>query len=429
MDNNITGMQRIDIAQIVGAGYGDFWRFKGRYRVVKGSRGSKKSCTTSLQYILKMMEYYYLYGLKPNLLVIRKYYALHKESTFAQLRWAINRLGVADQWKANISPLSLTFRPSGQQIIFRGMDDPDSITSITVADGYLCWVWWEEAYQIGNEKAFDKVDLSIRGDVPYPLYKQHTLIFNPWSERTWIKRRFFDAPADEDVFTKTTTYLCNEFLGADDLKIFNDMKLRNPKRYLVEGEGNWGIAKGLIFENVVEMDFNWRQMALATNNGDKKFKPLFGLDFGYSIDPTAFIGLLVDTKAREIYIFDEIYKTQMTNKEIYDAIAYKGYGNQLIKADSEDPRTINELRILGLSRITKASKPPGSVNAGIQKLQDYKIFVHPSCVNTMAEFENYTWAEDKQTGEALNKPIDDFNHLMDALRYATEDITIAKFSW
>ena len=129
------------LKKIIGKGYNRFWNFKGRYRVVKGGRGSKKSCTTALWYIENMMKYYHNYGLKPHVLVVRRVYNTHKNSTRAQLVWAIEQLGVRHLWKIPKGDNTLTYIPSGQQILFRGFDDPMNITSITVEDGDLCWVW------------------------------------------------------------------------------------------------------------------------------------------------------------------------------------------------------------------------------------------------------------------------------------------------
>ena len=128
-----------------------------------------------------------------NAVVIRRYFNTHRDSTFAQLKWAINKLGVKALWKTTINPLELIYLPTGQKILFRGFDDPQSITSITVEVGHLCWVWIEEAFQISDEEEFNKLDLSIRGQVPEGYFKQITMTFNPWSENIWIKKRFFDA--------------------------------------------------------------------------------------------------------------------------------------------------------------------------------------------------------------------------------------------
>ena len=424
------------LPEIIGKGYKTFWNSKHRYRVLKGGRGSKKSTTASFWFPYNMMKYWHKYGLKPHTLVIRRYYNTHKDSTYAQLKWAINHLGVAHLWKATKSPLELTYIPSGQKIMFRGLDDPQSITSITVEDGYLCWTWWEEAFQCTNEDDFNKVDLSIRGEIPEPLFKQHTLTFNPWSDKIWLKKRFFDIVGsegvndEENVLAITRNYDCNEFLGEDDLKIFEQMKAKNPRRYDIEGKGNWGIAEGLIFENWQELEFDIEAMKRSLDTYDRpKYKQLFGMDFGYTNDPTAFIALMVDEKNKEIFIFDEIYKTYMKNEHIRDAIKYKGYDNQRIAADSSAPKDIDTLKDMGLSRIYGAKKPKGSVNSGIQKLQDYKIYVHPRCTNTIVELSNYVWQPDRDTGKPSNEPMDEYNHLMDALRYATFELGRSNFSW
>ena len=429
--------ERKSLPKLIGKGYKQFWNFKGRYRVAKGGRGSKKSTTASFWFPYNMMRYYHKYNLKPNTLVIRRFYNTHRDSTFAQLKWAINRLGVSHLWKATKSPLELTYIPSGQKIMFRGLDDPQSITSITVEEGYLCWVWWEEAFQITNEDDFNKVDMSIRGEIPEPLFKQHTFTFNPWSDKIWLKRRFFDkvSPStglspEGDILAITKNYDCNEFLGDDDRLIFERMKEENPRRYSIEGLGEWGIAEGLVYENWQELDFDYEHMKWEKDKYDNPvYRDLAGLDFGYTNDPTAFIALLVDEKSRRIFIYDEVYKTRMKNQDIYDTLRYKGFANARICADSEDPKTIDELKDKGLNRIFGAKKGPGSVNAGIQKLQDYKIFVHPRCVNTIVELSNYIWAPDKDTGKPTNNPMDEYNHLMDALRYATEELNISNFSW
>ena len=147
----------IDLQNIVGKNYNKFWHSKKRYVVCKGSRGSKKSTTTALKYPYLMMYYFHNYNLKPNLLVIRRYMNTNWNSTRAQLIWAINQLGVSHLWKIPKGEHTLTYKPSGQQILFRGFDDPQSITSITVADGNLCWVWIEEAFQITSEEDFNKL--------------------------------------------------------------------------------------------------------------------------------------------------------------------------------------------------------------------------------------------------------------------------------
>lgn len=402
---------RINLPQIVGKGYATYWNYKGRYRVVKGGRGSKKSTTTALWIIYNMMKYPLA-----NTLIIRRVFNTHKDSTYTQLKWASNILKVSHLWKFSKSPLEATYIPTGQKILFRGLDDPMSITSITVEHGHLCWCWFEEAFQVMNEDDFNKVDMSIRGELPKGYFKQITLSFNPWSEKHWLKKRFFDVK-DEDVLAITTNYTCNEFLGEDDKKLFEKMKLNNPRRYNIEGLGNWGIAEGLVYSNFEELDFNIEDIKKRPN-----VKSAFGLDFGYTNDPTAFIASLIDLNNMEIFIFDEHYQKAMSNKDIANMIKYKGYSKERIIGDSSEPKSIDDIKRQGVYRLKGARKGKDSILNGIQYIQDFKIYVHPKCENTLIELSNYVW--DTKEGNVINKPIDDYNHLMDALRYSLEDIRL-----
>ena len=400
--------KKIRLPDLVGKGYKDFWNFKGRYRVCKGSRGSKKSKTTALFFIYSMMKYP-----GANLLVVRKVYRTLKDSCFTDLKWAINILGVQDYWSVKESPLEIIYIPTGQKILFRGLDDPLKVTSITVETGNLCWAWIEEAYEINKEQDFNMLDESIRGTVEEPLYKQITLTFNPWNERHWLKKRFFDVE-DENIMAKTTSYMCNEWLDDSDKKLFEDMKKNNPRRYQVAGLGNWGIVEGLVYENWEEKEFDVNEISKR-----KGVKSAFGLDFGYTNDPSAFFCGLIDVTNKEIYVFDEIYKNAMKNRQIAEEIIRKGYGKEKIVADSQEPKSIDELYDLGLKGIRKSRKGRDSINNGVQYIQDYKIIIHPRCVNFITEISNYMWDKDK-FDNPINKPVDDFNHLMDAMRYALE---------
>lgn len=427
MNNSCT----VDLQNFVGKGYNRFWHCTKRYRIVKGSRGSKKSCTASLWYVVKMMEFYHLHNLKPNVLVIRRYYNTHKNSTRAQLVWAIERLNVRHLWRIPKGDNELTYLPSGQKILFRGLDDPQSIASITVENGFLCWVWFEEAFQITSEDSFNKIDMSIRGDVPSPLFKQFTLTFNPWSDRSWLRKRFFNDSYDrefenETTFSISTTYETNEFLGLDDLKIFEIMKENNPRRYRIEGLAEWGISEGLIYENWRIEDFNVEELLLKHRNdktvrGLPSFVSCNGMDFGYN-DPTVMIGAYADRKNYKIYVWYEFHEVMMENRKIAGRLINDGFGESTIIADSEDPRTINELRLLGLRGIRGAKKGNGSVLGGIQKLQDYEIIVSPKCPRMIESLSNYSWKKDRATDKVMNEPDHEFSHAPDALRYGCEEL-------
>lgn len=397
---------KIYLPDIIGKGYKDFWNFRGRYRVCKGSRASKKSKTTALWYIYNMMKYP-----GSNTLVVRKTFRTLMNSCYSDLCWAIERLHVQNEWHCTRNPLEITYKATGQKILFVGLDDPLKVTSISVPKGVLCWLWVEEAYEITSEDAFNRLDESIRGELPGGLFTQVTLTFNPWSERCWLKARFFDAP-DENVLAKTTNYMCNEFLSAADHALFEAMK-KNPKRYRVAGLGDWGIVEGIVYDNWEEKTFNIDKVRKKEG-----VRSAFGLDFGFTNDPTALFCGLVDNGEKIIYVFDEMYERGLTNHEIYNQIRDKGYAKERIIADSAEPKSIEELRQDGLLRIHKSRKGKDSILHGIQLVQQYKIYVHPRCVNFLTEISTYQWDSDRQTGRPINNPVDYNNHLMDAMRYA-----------
>lgn len=401
---------KLHLPDIVGKGYKKFWEFKGRYRVCKGSRASKKSKTTALWYIVNMMKYH-----EANTLVIRQTGATLKNSCFTELKWAIHRLQVDNYWKITENPMEMTYIPTGQKIYFRGLDDPLKVTSITVDTGVLCWMWIEEAYEIMHESSFDTLDESIRGQVPEGLFKQVTLTFNPWNKHHWLKRRFFDVE-DDDILAITTNYKCNEWLDEQDLKFFEDMRVNRPKRYLVAGLGDWGTVDGLVYDNWEEKAFDINEIRNLPS-----VRSAFGLDFGYTNDPSALFCGLIDIDAKVIWVFDEIYRRGMSNEQIAEKIKSKGYSKEKIIADCAEPKSIARLIRLGINRMKAAKKGKDSINNGIDFIQDFKIIIHPKCSNFLMEISNYSWDKDRKTDEAINKPIDDYNHLMDAMRYAMEE--------
>lgn len=408
--------EKMYLPDIVGKGYATYWNFKGRYRAVKGSRASKKSKTTALWFIYNMMKYKYA-----NALVIRKTFRTLKDSCFTELRWAVKRLKVEHLWNFKESPLEAEYMPTGQKIFFRGLDDPLKITSITVDIGVLCWMWIEEAYEIMSEADFDTLDESIRGECPEGLFKQITLTFNPWNERHWLKKKFFDRQ-DPDILAITTNYLCNEFLDSNDLAVFERMKINNPRRYAVAGLGGWGIVEGLVYENWKEESFEFitKKEADEGKTGVIKdnLKSAFGLDFGYTNDPSALFCGAVDLENKKLYVFDEFYEKGLSNKRIAEKIIEMGYRKERITGDCSEPKSIDELNSFQL-HVKGAKKGKDSINNGIQWIQELEIIIHPRCVNFLTEISNYTWDSDK-FGKKLNKPIDDFNHLMDAMRYGLE---------
>ncbi len=408
---------KIHLPDIVGRGYGQYWNCKKTYRVCKGSRASKKSKTTALNFITRLVEYP-----QSNVLVVRKTYRALKDSCFTELKWAVHRLGLDAWFLVKESPLEIIYIPTGQKILFRGLDDPLKVASIAVEVGVLCWLWIEEAYEISNEADFDTICESIRGDMPPGLFRQITLTFNPWNEKHWLKKRFFDNPPDaEDIFTLTTDYRCNEWLSADDMKLFETMKQINPRRYTVAGLGGWGVVDGLVYERWHEAigEYSFDLDALRKQRG---IKAVYGLDFGYTVDPSALFCGLVDRENHRLYVFDELYEKGLTNNALFERIQAKGYAKEQITADSAEPKSIDELKALGLRRVRAARKGRDSISNGIQNIQNYELIIAPQCVNFLHEIGGYAWKVD-HAGTKLNVPSDDDNHLMDAMRYAMEELT------
>ena len=400
----------IKLDEIVGGGYNKFFNNKNFYRVVKGSRGSKKSKTTALNFIFRIMQYSW-----SNLLVVRRFSNTNKQSTYTDLKWATNQLGVTHLFKFNDSLPEITYKPTGQKILFRGIDDPLKITSITVDKGILSWCWIEEAYQVETYDKFATLVESIRGSVDSPdFFKQVTVTFNPWSERHWLKPTFFDEDTKlNNTFSYTTTYRVNEWLDEVDIARYEDLYRTNPRRARIVCDGDWGVAEGLVFENFEVKEFDWVKKL------KEKQVVAHGSDFGFTQDPTTLVSTIVDTQNKELWIYDEHYQRGMLTDEIYQMYIDKGLKNAEIIADSAEKRLITEIKRKGISNIKPSVKGQGSIMQGVQFIQGFKIYVHPSCEHTIEELNTYTFDQDKD-GNWLNKPIDENNHILDALRYSLE---------
>ncbi len=404
----------VKISEIIGGGYDEFWNCTARYRVLKGGKASKKSTTTALNFIYRLMKYP-----QSNLLVVRRVMNTHRDSTFAQLSWAQKRLGVEHLWNNTVSPMEMCFLPTGQKILFRGFDDVLKLASATVPSGVLNFVWIEEAFEIERESDFDKLDLSVpRGKTPQGLFKQTTLTFNPWSASHWLKKRFFDKAAP-DAATFSTNYKCNEFLDGTDLSVFSRMEKNDRRKYEVAGLGNWGISEGLVFEN-------WQSGIPDIPKSELyMWKDFFGLDYGYSSDPTAFVAFKVNPVKRMIFIYDEFYKRRMLNRDIANEIIRKGYAKERIRADCAEPKSNEDLRRMGISRICPSQKGRDSILHGIAEISEYRMFVSPACENMLRELSNYVYdTKPGVSGQIL--PADRENHLCDALRYAFCDVKFFK---
>lgn len=301
--------------------------------------------------------------------------------------------------------------PNGSSFLLKGLDDPEKIKSITgITD---CWI--EEATELIPED-FDQLTLRIRERVDN---SQFFLSFNPVSKVNYCYKRWF-APGvevDDDTFILKTTYKDNRFLPSDYIKTLENTIKTNPVYYRIYVLGEFCSLDKLVYNNWKVEEFN---------HADIKGQLLVGLDFGFTNDPSALVASVLDQDNNKIYIFKEWGETNKTNTEIADIIRYLGFGKSLIIADSAEPKSVEEIKRLGIQRIKESVKGKDSIIHGIQKLQQYELIVHPSCVNTITEFENYSWKKDKQTGEYTNEPNDDFNHYMDALRYSMQCVNGGK---
>lgn len=246
-----------------------------------------------------------------NLLVVRRTYRTLERSAFAELKWAIARFGAQKLFEVKTAPLEITLKATGQKIFFAGLDDPLKITSMTVSHGVLCWMWIEEAYEIDSEEAFDTLDESIRGEVPAGLFKQITMTFNPWSDSHWIKRRFFDR-SSPDIFAMTVNYTINEWLDEADLRVFEEMRLRDPERYRVCGLGEWGVGGGRFFPELQRSVHVLPPAPLPP--GARIYRSI-----DYGLDALACLFIAVDSAGRAT-VFREVYAHDLIVSEAAEAI-------------------------------------------------------------------------------------------------------------
>lgn len=412
-------MSAIDwnLPKMISEAYAPLFNTKHRYIVYKGSRGSGKSEAEATKVIYDIITKPYV-----NWLVLRRYANTNRQSTFTLLQKVANRMGVGNLFQFNSSLPEITYKPTGQKILFRGADKPLSITSISVETGNLCRLWVEEAYQLESEEAFDTVDESMRGIINDSNgFYQTVLTFNPWNERHWLKKRFFDKDTRVgNSLALTTTYKDNPFLDEDYVNRLLEMKERNPRRARVAVDGEWGVAEGLIYENTIVEKFDIREVL-------KGARIVRGMDWGYGPDPTAFIEYGINVRTKDVYIFKEMYKQHMLTDEIFKWLYVNGYQQGDIRADYANggDRMIQELKNKGIKGMKRAHKY--EIMFGVTYLQDYKIHVLPTLEHTIEELNSYVYDTDKEGGW-VGKAVDKNNHLMDAMRYAVEPLIMTKKS-
>lgn len=370
------------------------YKYDEPLEVYYGSAGSGKSVFIAQKLLIKALND------KRKVLVIRKVGNSQKESCWRLFLELLSQWKIYKYCNIRVSDMSIEL-PNGSILLCKGLDDPEKIKSIVgITD-----VWCEEGTEL-TEEDFDQLILRMRAK---KNDLQMFISFNPVSKASWCYKRWFSKEAVEHPFILKTTYKDNKFLPQQYIEKLENMINTNPVYYHIYALGEWASLDKLVFNNWTVQEFDHKQI---------KGELLCGLDFGYVNDPTAFIASILTEDT--IYIFREWGDTGQTNPMIAKAIENMGFAKSLIIADSAESKSIEEIRQNGIYRIRPAEKGPDSVLHGIQKLQQYKIIVHPSCIETITEFENYAWKKDRKSGEYINTPVDAYNHYIDSLRYSLQ---------
>ena len=339
---------------------------------------------------------------------IRQTFSSIRDSVFTEFKTVMTEMGIINHVKVKESNLDIIF-PNGSQILHKGCDQETKLLSISgISD-----VWVEECFEISRE-IFDQLILRVRND----SVKNHFyLTFNPINESHWLKS-FIDNELGDDGFAMHSTYKDNKFLPEAYIESMEKMKYTNPQKYRVFALGMWGTTGKTVYENWEVKEFD----VMNVMKSHPHARLMQGLDFGFTNDPTAFVALILDEENKEIWIYDELYQKGLLNDKIADWLIDNGYNGSKIIADSSEQKSIADLKRLGIYNVCPARKGKGSINAGIDLISSFKIYVHPKCENAINEFGSYAYKKDRTTGKYTNTPMDGNNHLMDALRYAVEEL-------
>jgi phage terminase large subunit len=400
----------MDINIEMNGAFADVDESNKRYIVMKGSAGSGKSVDTAMMYILRLLQ-----DKGRNLVCIRKSDITNRDSTYAELTGAVFRMFGAQAeryWDIKQSPLQLTCKVNGNKIIFRGVNDEkqrEKLKSITFQKGKLTDVWIEEATEI-TQADFEIIDDRLRGELPPGQFYQIRLTFNPVNKNHWIKKHFFDY-TDADTLTHHSTYLTNKFIDDAYRARMERRKVVDPEGYRIYGLGEWGEIGGLILHN-------WEVKEISQNPADYDDFAI-GQDFGFN---HANAILPVGWKDGDLYITKEIYEFEKDTSELI-AIAERMDipKNREMWCDSAEPDRIKMWRKAGFrAKGVDKGGSAGSVKAQIDWLKQRKIYVHPSCTNTIKELQQWKWKKDEKTGEYYDEPVSFQDDAMAALRYVPE---------
>ena len=386
--------------------FSEVHRSTKRYIALKGSAGSGKSVDTAQQYLIRLLK-----DKGRNLVCIRKSDVTNRDSTYAELTGAIYRLGLDKYFECRLSPLQIRCI-NGNMIIFRGVNDEkqrEKLKSITFQKGKLTDVWIEEATEL-QQSDFEIIDDRLRGNLPSGQFYQIKMTFNPVNKNHWIKKQFFDRQ-DENTLTCHSSYLDNRFIDDAYKARMQRRKEVDPDGYRIYGLGDWGEIGGLILKN-------WEAKEISQDTSDYGDVAI-GQDFGFN-HANAILQLAI--KDDDIYILKELYVYEKDTAEIIeltDKISLAG----TMWCDSAEPDRIKMWKKAGYKAIpvTKEKTTGKKYQAAqIDWLKGRKIYIHPSCVNTMKEIEQWKWKRDEQSGEYIDEPVPFFDDAMAALRYGIE---------
>lgn len=390
----------------------DVWEEKYTHHWLKGGRGSTKSSFISEAIILKIMDDSDK-GIMSNALIIRRVKDTLEGSVFEQMIWAIDKLGVNNEWKIKLSPLRLIYIPTGQQVLFKGADKPKKLKSTKVSKGWIKYIWYEEVDEFESYDKIRNINQSLmRGGPNFLVFYS----FNPpESQRNWANMEVLDERIDKIIHHSTYLTVPMEWLGKQFIVEADHLKKVNPAKYKHDYLGAVTGTGGEVFRNLTIREI--------TDDEIKVFDRLKnGLDFGYAADPLAYVLMHYDKTRKRLYIFGEIYKIQLSNSKAVKEIKILNPLNKRVTADSAEPRTINEFKKLGLN-IAGAKKGPDSVEHGLKFLSEEieEIIIDPvRCPNVKREFVGYEIEKDKE-GNLKGEYPDKNNHTIDAVRYGMED--------
>nr|DAW58478.1 MAG TPA: terminase large subunit [Caudoviricetes sp.] len=339
-----------------------------------------------------------------KVLFLRKVGSSVYDSIFEDVKQCLEAWGLLGACKVNNSAYRIEL-PNGAQFIFKGLDNPEKIKSIKgISD-----VVMEEASEFTLDD-YTQLTLRLR-DKKHP-FKQIYLMFNPVSKVNWVYNAFFVKKPKNTVIYQTT-YKDNRFLDEVTKENIEELANRNEAYYKIYALGEFATLDKLVFPKYKKQLLNKEELSHIPSD--------FGLDYGFINDPSAFMHVKIDEENKRLYILEEYVKKGLTNDKIAEAIKALGYSKEIIRADSAEKKSNQELRNLDIPRVIDVIKGPGSVMQGIQYILQYEIIVDERCVKTIEELENYTWKKDKATNEYINEPVDSYNHCLDSVRYAVQD--------